>query len=491
MYLRYLCLQEVKSGGQIPIFIEFRNLGFERTLREELIAAIRELGIDLDATIFEYLAGSEKVVFILDGFDEIPNNKRMKVARELETIARTYPKLRIVISSRPDSGMGGSAFFQKYIINKIGLERQCEFVDHIYHSSADAGDIKNILTESEFLSEVTTTPLLLILFAITYSPRKFKPDSLAEFYSSIFPAMLYRHDRLKIGFERERKSGLTDYQMQRVFEAFSFVSLKENRTRFSKPKFRQYLDLACNVESIAKDLEDKIIEDITKITALVIPDGFDDFSFSHKSIQEYFSAVFVSRIEDYRKQLFYKAICENLDDFRKWQNVISFLETIDSNAYKKYLLLPHKRTILNIDQNGRVNMDYKSIERLVGADSRMLVDEDGQILEVYWGDTDTAVMQKEYSDFSRQRTLFFLRINKRKIADFIAFCDEGAYGAYQRGDREFIVDINALLRQEGLARSLCVQLSQDFEGSVFVKKLQIEEVVLNQSEGMMDKLFSD
>ncbi|TOB74529.1 hypothetical protein CGJ99_23330, partial [Vibrio parahaemolyticus] len=70
--------------------------------------------------------------------------------------------------------------------------------------------INDLLDSSNFLSEVTVSPLLLTLFAITYNSRQFKPDSLSEFYSLIFPTMLYRHDRMKVGFERERKSNLTD-----------------------------------------------------------------------------------------------------------------------------------------------------------------------------------------------------------------------------------------------------------------------------------------
>jgi predicted NACHT family NTPase len=131
-FLRYLCLNEGESSRHIPIFIEFRNLKFSKSLKEELFEAIRDFGVDIDNDLFDFLAKSEKVLFILDEFDEIPNTVRSKVAKELETIARTYPELRIVVSSRPNSGMGASVYFGKYKINPLSVEYQLEFVEYLY-----------------------------------------------------------------------------------------------------------------------------------------------------------------------------------------------------------------------------------------------------------------------------------------------------------------------------------------------------------------------
>ena len=203
--------------------------------------------------------------------------------------------------------MGASVYFEKHIIKTLSKEQQTEFVNHIYKNGDQAEAINKILTTSSFLTEVTNTPLLLTLFTITYNARQFKPDSLAEFYRLIFPTMLYRHDRLKIGFERERKAGLTDYQMERVFEDLSFLSLNNNSPRFSASNFRVFLESVAQLESISENLEDLLIDDITSITALIIRDGFDYYSFSHKSIQEYFAAVFLSKLSDEKKNSFYES----------------------------------------------------------------------------------------------------------------------------------------------------------------------------------------
>ncbi len=83
LYLRKLCIKEGGGSSFIPIFIEFRNLSYEKKLKEELMGAIEDLGVKLDNALFDFLAKSEKIVLFLDGFDEVPNNERTRIAREL------------------------------------------------------------------------------------------------------------------------------------------------------------------------------------------------------------------------------------------------------------------------------------------------------------------------------------------------------------------------------------------------------------------------
>ena len=124
--------------------------------------AIEDLGVKLDKSLFDFLAKSEKILLILDGFDEVPNNERARVARELETLVRTYSKLRVVVSSRPDSGMGFIILFSKRKISPMKMETQQDFVvEHLYKTDKQSESINKILASSPFISEVTTTPLLL------------------------------------------------------------------------------------------------------------------------------------------------------------------------------------------------------------------------------------------------------------------------------------------------------------------------------------------
>jgi len=488
LYLKHLCLNEGAASNYIPVFIEFRYLSFKKGLKEELFDAIRTFGIDLDDSLFDFLAKSKKVVFILDGFDEVPNESRLETARELESIARTYPDLKIIVSSRPDSGMGSSVYFSKYKIQLLPLESQIAFVRHLYNDGCQANDIVNIIKNSGFIFEVTNTPLLLTLFTITYNARQFKPDSLSEFYSLIFPTMLYRHDRLKIGYERERKAGLTDYQMQRLFEAISFISLKDNKPQFDSSHFRYYLENASKMERIDENLEDKLIDDITNITALIVPDGFDGYTYAHKSIQEYFAAVFISKISDDKKAAFYDMTINIFDEFRKWQNVLSFLKTIDEYNYQRSYLLPLKKKLLGVGSSGKVNLKFSLVKQLIGLDSKIKIDEDGKVIQGYWGDTYSSAVYVEVSEYIQVAVLDYLANKEIELAEFLTYCPISDFETFQH-DNSFVVNVVEFLKQSGMEKEITGYLSGVFESSPLKEGIVSAEKDLNKANDVVDNIL--
>lgn len=489
LYLRKLCISEGTGNSFIPIFIEFRNLKYQKKLKEELMEAIEDLGVKLDNSLFDFLAKSEKIILFLDGFDEVPNSERAQVARELETIVRTYPDLSIVVSSRPDSGMGSSFYFAKRKISPMLLDTQKNFVNYLYKTDKQSESINNILSNSIFISEVTTTPLLLTLFTITYNARQFKPDSLAEFYSLIFPTMLYRHDRMKIGFERERKAGLTDYQMQRLFDSLSFLSLNDNNTRFSTFLFQSYLEKAATLERLPENIEDLLIEDITNITALIVRDGFDEFSFTHKSIQEYFASVFISRLSEDRKIGFYDLVINDFNAFRKWQNTLAFLDTIDERNYIKYFLIPYKKKALCLDEKSKININYSSLMKLIGSDSKVRVDETGDIKDIYWGDTLSSVLYVNYSEFAKNSIRNYLVNKKLIIAEFLSYCDVSDYIEFQNLDGDFVILLDKLIRESKIQKEVSKYLSMEFEKSTFKSEVLDMETELCISDRATDNIL--
>ncbi len=435
------------------------------------------------------MAKSGKIVLFLDGFDEVPNNERTRIARELETIVRTYPDLQIVVSSRPDSGMGSSFYFSKRKISPMLLDTQKRFVNYLYKSDKQSESINTILSNSNFISEVTTTALLLTLFTITYNARQFKPDSLSEFYSLIFPTMLYRHDRMKMGFERERKAGLTDYQMQRLFNSLSFLSLHDNNTRFPSYLFQDYLHKSAKLDGLPENLEDRLIDDITNITALIVRDGFNEFSFTHKSIQEYFASVFISILSEDRKIGFYKLVINDFNEFRKWQNTLEFLETIDERNYTKYFLVPYKKNALCLDDNSSVNINYPSLIKLIGSDSRVRIDESGKLKYFYWGGTLSSVLYVQYSEFAKKAIDSYLQGKTIMLAEFLSYCDEPDYIESQDLEGDFVILIDKFFKVSRTQKEVTKYLSKKFESSTFKDEVLNLETDLEISDKVTDAIL--
>jgi len=363
-------------------------------------------------------------------------------------------------------------------------------INHMYKSETEAAGIQSILSSSRFISEVTTSPLLLTLFAITYKARQCQPDSLSEFYNLIFQTMLYRHDRNKFGFVRERKSGLSDFNMQKLFDSISFLSLQDNKTSFDINQFQCYAGSGIRFGGFPDNIENDLIDDIVNITALIIKDGYDEYFFTHKSIQEYFAAMFISRLEEEQKERFYqRAVCDFLE-FQRWQNTLNFLENVDERNYKKYFLIPFKKNALCLDRSGVIKIDYSSFLKLIGSDSAVFIDEEGVVREAYWGDTFSSILFSAYSDFAKARVLKYFSKIKKELADYLAYCSVEEYKMLDLGDGSYVIKIDKFIKDNNEQRKISQYLSTEFELSSFRNEVLSMEENLNKSDVYRDSMLT-
>jgi len=183
-----------------------------------------------------------------------------------------------------------------------------------------------------------------------------------------------------------------------------------------------------------------------------------------------------------KKQDFYNLVLINFDEFRKWQNTLVFLETIDERNYTKYFLIPYKKKALCLNEQSIVNINYSSLMNLIGKDSKVFVSESGEIKEIYWGDTLSSVLYVEYSDFAKENILELL-VNKQKmIAECLSFCDESDYADFQQINGDFLIEIDKLMRLCNIKKDASKYLSEKFELSKFKSEVVGMETELSKSD---------
>ena len=294
---------------------------------------------------------------------------------------------------------------------------------------------------------------------------------------------------MKVGFERHRRSGLTDYQMQKVFDSLSFLSLHENNTRFSAGQFRQYLELASKLERLGDNLEDDLMCDISSITALIVSDGFDYYSYTHKSIQEYFSAVFIQRLNEEKKQKFYSKVVLDINEFRKWQNVLNFLGTIDERNYTKYFLIPYKRSVLSLNDKNNISISFSSLSRFVGSNTKVLVNEEGKLVQTFWEDTLINSLYPEYAEHAQSSLNEFISSISLEIAEMLSYCDESDYEKFQTLDNCFAVQLEFLIGYLENKKDLCDFISEKFEQTHFKQDVLRLESELIHSDDTMNEIL--
>jgi hypothetical protein len=175
------------------------------------------------------------------------------------------------------------------------------------------------------------------LLILQYKSFKKLPDSLSEFYDTLFLALLQRHDGTKPGFRRQRRCPLDDTQYRHVFETICILAKKSNQQIYNQKTIYKITEEAiknCNVEANPADF----IEDIIKITCLILREGVE-YRFIHKTVQEYYTASYIQRKpESWRETLYSRIKIKKIHVH--WNQELQFLREIDKYHYNKFYFLP-------------------------------------------------------------------------------------------------------------------------------------------------------
>ncbi|OFA05352.1 NACHT domain protein [Janthinobacterium sp. HH107] len=360
IFLRYLCLQELSGAGsgRIPLFLELRSFSPGKNLKYYLFQALEKLDLKMSDDIFDYLAESGKIVLLLDGFDELNSDLVPDVISEMEFLSEKYESMQIIVTSRPENAIQKSRHFITTKIATLDVTDYSGFLKSLKISPTRRAEILTAIKGSPSnVSALINTPLMLTLLVMVYESEKEIPSELPEFFEKLFHVVFTKHDRLKSGFNREHYSGLSEKKLQILFETFCFMVIQEDFGRnLTSDQFSNAFSLAseyiseclCECESFKKD--------ITKVSCLMLEEGFDTTSFLHKSILEYYAASFIKRASDDVASLYYDSTRKNS---ARWNQVNLFLQKIDSYRHAKYYLIPCIEEVLKIfDAHIKIKKTY-------------------------------------------------------------------------------------------------------------------------------------
>lgn len=347
IYLRHLATSEIRSNQpkNFPIFIEFRTLSKKLTLEMAIKSYLDDVNIDgyFDET-FEYVMSSGKFILLLDAFDEIESEVTKETFFQIDRYTEKYDKLKIIITSRPSAEIQKSSKFRTIKLAPLREIDYSPFLSKLGLGSEFIAELKNSIKSSPSkISQLITTPLMLTLVVRAYRSVKEIPENLPDFFEVLFKCVFSGHDNAKPYIKRTLASGLSEKKLQDLFEAFCFVCLKDKITRsLSTTQFDSCFQSAKKLLSSTDCESEDFRNDMNKVACLILPDGFENWVFLHKSVMEYYSASFVRKSSEEFAIKFYKyAMC----DATSWMEVLTFLNYIDEYRFNKYYLLAELETV--------------------------------------------------------------------------------------------------------------------------------------------------
>lgn len=337
--LRYLLGKEIKSGLRVPIFVELRRTpiqGLEAYVQQSFDELLETKG---HPDIFHLFAEAGKVSLLLDGFDEVDPDRVTEIVDSIDRLASAYPAARIVVTSRPNSGIETSPHFDVVPIAQLSEHDFSGFFHKILSKDkALAQRITDaVLGSPTQVKSLATTPLLATLLTIVYRANQRIPVDFSDFYGELFQILLIRHDRSKSGWERRRKTKLSDRDIQQVFEAYCYKLKSEGASSVPRPKALEVATSALAAHRVVAD-EGHFLSDVTKVTCLLQDEG-GRIEFLHQSVQEYFAARYILARPDDVAKSFYQLVVSK-KRWSTWDQVLRFLAQIDKYRASSYFFIP-------------------------------------------------------------------------------------------------------------------------------------------------------
>ena len=286
IFMRFLTHKEALERGRIPIFYELRRLSEKQTIENAVKTTFENwlpLFKDKD---FPRFAESGNLVIFLDGFDEIPQARVKDIINEIESWCERYPKLQLVISSRPEADVQKSSYFKVFKLASYDIRKQFLQIDKLVKDQEIRNSLKKSIQESSHeIQELLKTPLMVNLYVMKYRSKLEVPKTQSEFYEDLFNLLISKHDKSKIGYRREFNSNLNEVQLQEVFEEFCFMTGNREQVNFGRSEAIAFIDKSIKNLNFNSG-PNQVLDDFSKVVCLLQNDG-TGYSFIHKSIQEY------------------------------------------------------------------------------------------------------------------------------------------------------------------------------------------------------------
>jgi len=293
MLLKYVWLSIFREpAGRLPLFIELRRLNELKA--PDLLSFIRRSltpsGNALSAEQFHTLLKAGRFIFLFDAFDEVADEIRPVVERQILDLAHDYPLCGVLVSGRHDSRFGSWETFRVFQAQPFQQSQVEEVIDRVpFDAKVKAKFLNNVIRKKyETYGGFLSTPLLAIMMLITYEQFADIPEKVHIFYKYAFQTLYTLHDAGKETFRRDRKSGLTEDQFSRVFSIFCLASYLKRNFTFQRPKAVEEIQLAAKRGGVTVDAR-KFLTEVCESVNLMYEEG-EQLTFTHRSFQEYFAA---------------------------------------------------------------------------------------------------------------------------------------------------------------------------------------------------------
>lgn len=344
LLMRHLFLRSISQKAFLPVLIELRNINnIDLSFEKFIFAELKKLNFDLEEKLVIDLLHSGKFLILLDGFDEIDHHTTDRIAFDILEFSTKFHKNKFILSSRPGTNFVGWNAFNELKIYPFNEKKCISLVNKLEFDTLTKENFLKELDNGLFdrYSSFLSNPLLATIMLMTYDHGNNLPTRLHEFYSQAFDVLYYKHDATKTGYKRLMHTLLGINNFEKVFSAFCIQTYIENEFYFHEKDALEKIENCRELVKIGSSYKsESFLLDLTKSLCLLLLDG-TQYTFTHRSFQEYFSAVYISRTEPKKR----KGLLKHLESKMLIDNTFMMAYELDRGGFDNDYLIPRLEEI--------------------------------------------------------------------------------------------------------------------------------------------------
>ncbi|MGD2181148.1 SUMF1/EgtB/PvdO family nonheme iron enzyme [Lusitaniella coriacea LEGE 07167] len=302
-----------KAPKLIPILLYLRDkkvqdaIADSKTLADAIAQQDSIQELNPPPRWFEERLRNYQCLVMLDGLDEVADEiQRKNASRWVSAQIKKYPKARFILTSRPfgyqDAPVEGVGAILD--VKPFNLAQMRKFIENWYlqnevmrrqgkedpgvrkEARKQSSDLIHRIQNSPPLAAMALNPLLLTMIATVHSYRGALPGRRVELYSEICDVLLGRRQEAK-----GLTNSLTAEQKKAVLQVLALELMKCETLKFELAEGSTIIQskLATVAGREMEPLE--FLEQVEKLSGLLVEREKDVYAFAHKSFQEYLAAV--------------------------------------------------------------------------------------------------------------------------------------------------------------------------------------------------------
>ena len=302
MMMKHFVLEVIrKQSKKLPIFFELRSLNIRKggSLLDSIYHSFSRDVKNYPREKFDDALRRGMFIFIFDGFDEVDEDLIESVEVSLRELYKKNDKNTFIISSRPDPKLNSSIGLDIYHVQPLSKRQVISLIDKVNYDPDQKEEFKRQLEASLYddHKDFASSPLLVTMMLLTFHHFSIIPEKIHIFYAQVFEVLYSRHDVSKEGhYVRDFKTSLPMDDFSSILEALSSLSYIKGDYDFSPTSALSYSEKAINYVSLEVDKRD-FVSDMLKCVCLFVKDG-GKIKLTHRSFQEYFTALFIGKMTD-------------------------------------------------------------------------------------------------------------------------------------------------------------------------------------------------